>query len=436
MASPIPPSPRESDAGFLPDLVEEHADTAGFLRSLRSRLVRSRVLGLADLLRFDERLDAHLDALVLAAGDERAGAVAHARASGPFVSAVLALCGRRPGVLEDEILRAAGDPRRTKEVVAAIGWAPAPGALAVLGEVAARRPAARAALLAALRAHGIPSADRGDPVVEGLRDEDPEVRAAALRAAGEMGRRDLAALVARGRDEGGEICRAWAAWSGAVLGDAAAARALVEIAASGGHALGGRTLDLAVRVAEPGEAEALVRGAFARGRAREAIDAAAAWGDARVVPWLLGLLGEPAVARLAGWAITTLTGIDPVAEKLTAPPPAGFSAGPTDSPFEHEVRMDPDARLPWPDAKKLLARWADAGGRSPAGARLLGGRPRDAAALAAALRDGPQRARALAALDLHLLSAGEQPLFEVRAPAFRQIRRASPLRTGSHVGAR
>jgi uncharacterized protein (TIGR02270 family) len=435
MDSPIPPSPRPSDAGFLPDLVEEHADAAGFLRSLRSRLVRSRVVGLADLLRFDDRLDAHLDALVLAAGDERARAAAYARASGPFVSTVLALCSRRAGSVEDEILRAAGDARRAKEVVAAIGWAPAPAALAVLGEIAARQPAARAALLAAQRTHAAP-AGRGDPLVEGLRDEDPVIRAAALRAAGELGRRDLAPLVARGRDDGSESCRAWAAWSGAALGDAAAARVLVKIAASGEHALGGRTLDLAVRVTEPDQAEALVRGAFARGQAREAIDAAAAWGDARAVPWLLGLTGEPAVARLAGWAITTLTGIDPVAEKLTAPPPAGFSAGPTDSPFEHEVHMDPDARLPWPDPTKLLARWTDAGERSPAGARLLGGRPRDAEVLAAALCDGPQRARALAALDLHLLSAGGEPLFEVRAPAFRQIRRASPLRTGSHVGAR
>src|SRR5262249_2825838 len=161
-------------------------------------------------------------------------------------------------------------------------------------------------------------------------------------------------------------------------------------------------LDVAVRVVSPDEAEALVRDAFAKGRERDAIDAAAARGDPRLVPWLLALFDKPPLARLAGWAFATIAGVDLPAAKLPAGAPEGFRAGPSDDAFEHEVRMDPDARLPWPDRTRIVAWWAERAGAFPSGARLLLGRPRDPAALTEALREGSQRVRSIAATDLHL----------------------------------
>jgi uncharacterized protein (TIGR02270 family) len=292
------------------------------------------------------------------------------------------------------------------------------------GGAARLEAALRAFGLHALRLHGRASRGDGrDRVAEGLCHAEPAVRAAALRAAGELGRRDLGALIARSQGDPGSDCRSWGVWARAIFGDEAAAGALAEIALS--SAAGpwhGRALDVAVRVARPEEAEALVRGAFARGRERDAIDAAAAWGDPRTVPWLLGLFDTPRLARLAGWAFATITGIDLAAAKIVKDAPEGFRAGPSDSAFEHEVRMDPDARLPWPDRQRAIACWAERAASVPAGARLLLGRPRDGAALADALRDGAQRVRRIAAFDLHLSARGGRALASVSAPAFRQAR--------------
>jgi hypothetical protein len=332
---------------FLSDIVDEHADTAGFLRLQRPRLVRSRTEGLAALVRFDERLEAHLDALVLAAVDERTVSVVRANTGGAFVPAVLALRCRRLDILTDEILRADGDARRARDLVAALGWVPIADALLLveegalkwtpetgarlvvearasrLGVPSRRAPALRIALLHVLRTHGGGLTGSGDPVAEGLHSDDPAVRAVALRAAGELGRRDLARDVTLARADADDGCRAWAAWTSTLFGDATGARALGEIARDGeDRSLPAATaLDLAVRTVDSDDAEALVREVFARGREREALDAAAAWGEARVVPWLLGLFDEPMLARLAGWAFATITGVDLARAKLVGSPP-------------------------------------------------------------------------------------------------------------------
>jgi hypothetical protein len=100
--------------------------------------------------------------------------------------------------------------------------------------------------------------------------------------------------------------------------------------------------------------------------------------------------------------------------------------------------MDPDARLPWPDTRKLLALWADASGGFTPGARYRLGRPIDPAAILDALVAAPQALRASAALDASLLQPG-RPLFAVLAPAFRQIRALRPRERHpepAHVAAR
>ena len=118
-------------------------------------------------------------------------------------------------------------------------------------------------------------------------------------------------------------------------------------------------------------------------------------------------------------------GIDLEAAGLAGGPPADFRGQPSDDPFEHDVRTDPDARLPWPVPAKLRAATGDLAGRLTPGARYLGGRPIGRGLLEETLASGTQALRQGAALDLCLGSAasGEgRALFEVRAPAFRQAR--------------
>jgi uncharacterized protein (TIGR02270 family) len=81
--------------------------------------------------------------------------------------------------------------------------------------------------------------------------------------------------------------------------------------------------------------------------------------------------------------------------------------------------MDPDEDLVWPDPERAEAWWVSHRRRFREGERHLVGRPIEESSLQQLLRDGSQRRRADAALELKRLHP-DRPLFEVRAPAKRQ----------------
>ena len=114
-----------------------------------------------------------------------------------------------------------------------------------------------------------------------------------------------------------------------------------------------------------------------------------------------------------------ITGVDLAYQDLEGEWPEGFHAGPTENPEDEDVAMDADEDLPWPNPQ-LVGRWWDENGpRFAAGERNLCGQPIAEANCREVLRSGYQRQRIGAALELALLRP-DAPLFEWRAPAFRQ----------------
>jgi uncharacterized protein (TIGR02270 family) len=152
---------------------------------------------------------------------------------------------------------------------------------------------------------------------------------------------------------------------------------------------------------------------------RVAIQAAGALGDPATVPRLLELMADPPLSRLAGEAFGQITGARLAEDKLDGPAPEGFEAGPTDDPEDALVDLDPDDGLDWPNPAKVRSWWAANQRRFPNGTRHLCGRPITIEQLKAVLRDGYQRQRVAAALEL-AVRHNREPLFEVRAPAWRQ----------------
>jgi len=81
--------------------------------------------------------------------------------------------------------------------------------------------------------------------------------------------------------------------------------------------------------------------------------------------------------------------------------------------------MDLDEDLLWPNPEPIRAWWDAKSGRFHAATRYLVGEPVSAAQCHRVLEAGSQRQRKAAVLELTLLRPGT-PLFETRAPGFRQ----------------
>ena len=152
---------------------------------------------------------------------------------------------------------------------------------------------------------------------------------------------------------------------------------------------------------------------------RAGISVAGAIGDPSAVPWVISLMNQLPLARLAGESFTMIAGVDLAYRDLERKPPEDFNAGPTEDPKDENVEMDPDDNLPWPEPSLVQKWWDKNRGQFQTSTRYLLGKPMTPDWLKAVLRDGRQRQRAAAALELAIRQPG-QPLFNVAAPGFRQ----------------
>ena len=325
-------------------IVDQHASVAAFLWLRREAAVGAFHHTLATLADLDERIEAHLDGLRVA-GDLGWTVALAALEEEPhpgalFVAAAVALeRGDLAATARLFELGGASDLRRG--LVSALAWSPLESVATVITALnSARRPELREIGLAAAVAH---RHDPGAALTGALADGNPSLRARALRAVGELGRVDLLAQ-AREQLPGPEaLCRLEAAWSLALRGDADALEVLKTFAQVGGPARE-RAADLLARRLElvslapclPPLAEV----------PRLAIINAAASGDPAHVPWLIEQMAQPALARIAGEAFASISGIE-VPRDLAAP--GDLADGPNDDPADDDVALAADEHLVWPD---------------------------------------------------------------------------------------
>jgi uncharacterized protein (TIGR02270 family) len=408
------------------EICEEHAQQAAFLWLLRDNAARDTAYDLAELAELDERVEAHLDGLRLAgeAGWNACVAqLADPEGGEVFGAAVIAVAGwDLRGVAR--VLNTFGDaPDLARGFVAALGWTPFDQVRRLLPGLLGNRcpPSLHWLGISACVAH---RQDPGAPLGNALLSSQPRLKARALRAAGELGRTDLLADVRNELRSPDEECRFWAAWSAALFGETASAQALWSFA-SGNGPFAERAACMGMRRMDPTVAYTwLYSLATTAQDARVPLSAAAALGDPTIVPWLLDAMKTPTTARLAGGALTRITGVDLSTEELQGKAPEGFDAGPTEEPSDENVAMDPDESLPWPEAAAVAAWWQRHAGEFKRGTRYLLGKPMTPEWLEAVMRAGSQPARAAAALELSLRQP-RRPVFEVRAPGFAQRRALS-----------
>jgi uncharacterized protein (TIGR02270 family) len=361
--------------------IEQHAEDAAMLRNQRAQLLRSAQGSLHALERVDARIAAHLDGLLEAGpcgtGASRA-ALDQPSAGVVFAAACTAIAAGVWAFHDKLLLLAQALPEARRGMVSALGWLE-PELLrgAVHRMLVSVQPAARAIGLAACRLH---RAHPGAVLRAWIADADPAVQLEALRCAGALGRLDMLGACQAALGTPNPAVALQAAIACLLLGDRGAAVDHLATLCHPHHQV----------LTAPGESALLwlmqalpfaEAGALARDLARSAandpallrplIRACALLGDAAVVPWLIAQMAEPALARLAGEALTWITGADLAALGLAGQPPGTFECYPDDA----GEPLDEDEGLAWPDAARLRDWWQAGGTRPPQGTRWLMGQP-------------------------------------------------------------
>lgn len=407
---------------ILPDIVEQHAEEAAFNWLLRDSAVSDPHYKLADLAHLDDRMEANIDGLRIAADagwDICAEAMVIEEPGEVFAAGVLAFESQIPKRMDGLLAAVEGEVELQRALCSALGWIE-------FHQVAGPANKLLDADLAflkriALSVYAIHRQDIGPALATYISDTDPGVRSRSLKAAGELGRIDLLPMVIDCIDEKDEECRFYAAWSATLLGDKAGIDRLKRIAEDK-SVYDQRACELAVRKMDHGRALQWLNELGRHSASiRLAINGYGALGDPQAIPWLIEMMQVPELARPAGEAFSMITGVDIAYEDLETDAPEDFQAGPTENPEDEDVEMDPDEDLPWPDHELIGAWWHDHQKTFQNGNRYLLGGTLSSENCMHVLINGFQRQRMAAAMELALLHPG-RPLFEVRAPGFRQQR--------------
>ena len=406
----------------VPAVIEQHGDELAFLWPMRRRLTRSSSHYLSDLKRHDDRIKGNLDGLLQAgeAGWELSErAVAQGDAGEFFTASFLAFANFDRDRIAYLLDQAGTDMALYQGMVSALGWLGFDEAEPHI-ETFLKAPAPQHRYLG-IAASAILRHDPGNSLTTAIYDPSTLVKARALRACGELARNsvtDVAILQSCLKSDDEEV-RFWAAWSATLAGDREATEVLKGFV---GHTspFADRAVHAALRRMERSVALSWHKDLGQHPHTlRLAVAGAGIIGDPLLVPWLLEQMCEASLARVAGDAFSLITGVDIATARLEGVAPEGFDAGSNDDPEDGDVALDPDELLPWPDRALLADWWHRNRGHYRTGLRYLRGKPITEAHLKHVLKEGTQRDRAAAALELAMTVPG-RPLFEVRAPAFGQ----------------
>lgn len=422
-------SPAEISARKIPEIIAQHGEEAAFLWLLRDTSIGSPHFALKDLEKLDERVEAHLDGLRVA-GDDGWEILKKQLEEKPepgevFAAAVLTFESGKDDRINLVAKFGTASPDGSRGLVSALGWLSYDRAEKHIQRLLeAEAPAVRRVGIAASAIH------RQNPrraLENALSHADPHLKSRALRAVGELGLVDFLPAVRKNLTNENPECRFWAAWTLALVSSDKDAVAQLQVVAESDSPFREKAMQIAMRRLESSAAKVWQKKLAQNPKQlRLAVLSAGILGDPEAVPSLIERIKNPPLARVAGEAFTMITGADIAYQDLDANKPEGFEAGPTEKPEDANVAMDPDENLPWPKSEAIQKWWEGHQGEFSKGTRYLIGKPITIEWLYQILREGRQRQRAAAALELALRQRGSK-LFEVRAPGFRQQKVLSEL---------
>lgn len=409
-------------------VVQQHAEESAMLRHVRSVLVRAPHIKLLQLRRLDERIAAHLDGLAVAGRHGTAlcaAALDRLGAGEVFALAVRLIEERDERRLDRLVELAAGSADALRGLVSAFGWVSVSALRGLVRALLTSGDALRCRVgLTVCRLHRV---DPGPGLATALVSTDAKLRSEALRTAAELGRADLLPQALDLLHESVPEVSLSAAVGACLLGDRGQALKQLESFVLNDGAHRDEAAAWLLPVVEFGRGRevlvALARHTPPPGPAhKRRIVRACGWlGDTQYVPWLIDLMADDALARLAGASFSLITGADLAKLDLERPRPESLQSGPSEDPADDDVSLDEDESLPWPDRDKVQQWWRNCMPSMRADTRNFMGAAPTVSHAEQILRDGYQRQRLVAARHRAWCRPGT-PLFPVCAPAWRQER--------------
>ncbi|MDD5267992.1 MAG: TIGR02270 family protein [Methylococcales bacterium] len=405
----------------IPHIIDQHAEEAAFLWLLRHNAVYAPHYNLKDLTKLDGRVEAHIDGLRIA-GDYGWEACRHnlefKERGEVFTAAILALEGNHIDRINKVYQVAEEAPEALDGLISAFGWVE-PHFLQgkVNGLLVSKNPLWRQVGIAACAIHRV---DPGKFLDQAIQDDDNQLRARALRAAGELGRVDLKPVLLEQINNQNPVAGFWAAWSVVLLGGRGKALFSLQTKIIEGSDFSLKAMQPVLRVLNLQEVKELLKVLAQNGdRTREAVIGAGISGDPGYMPWLIKQMEVPELAKIAGESFSFISGVDIAYDDLEGELPESFVTGPTENPEDDEVAMDADEDLPCPDPLLIDRWWKQHQESFKPGVRYLLGKPVNELQCQHILKTGKQRQRQAAALELSLMRPAT-PLFETRAMGKRQ----------------
>lgn len=417
----------DATATVLPDVLFQHAEEAAFLAILRQHHLRASHIKLTDLARHDDRIAAHLDGLRIAGADGIN--IAQQRLENPgagelFVATLLALESKSAEKLNPLLALAEALPDAQAGFFSAFGWVSSQFLQGTIKNLLASNVDFHR--LAGITCCALQRANPGAALEQAIKSNHPALITRALKATGELGRRDLMPLCEALCKDTNPSIQFWACWSAALLGSKQCLSTLSEIAFQP-NAYQLPALAILLKALPSKDAHAYLQN-IAKNPAnqRALIQGAGIAGDPFYIPWLIKQMADAKNSRLAGEAFSFITGVDIAYQKLDAAAPEALTNTPTDKPEELNIEINPDENLPVPDPHKINHWWNQNVSHYHNGQRYFMGQPVSEAHCTQVLKTGFQRQRVAAALYLCMLKPGSM-LFPTSAPAWRQQRLLNKL---------
>lgn len=409
-------------------IIQQHAEESAILHNIRSRQVFAPHIKLHHLRRIDDRIAAHLDGLSVAGEyglkvcEE---ALENAGMGEVFTATVRAIEENDDAQLDRLFALGSAVSKLRPGLTSAFNWVSAQFLRGIGTKLLASTDSFKQYTgIDACIAHRV---DPGMVLTPLVCHEDVILRTRAIRAAGEMAKRNLRSQCEQYLSDKDIDCRFWAAWSAVLLGNRANAVDVLKHFAQSMNPFQQHALQLVLKVICMAEAHDLLKKlAVDSANIRNLILGAGITGDPYYIPWLIKQMEDPKLSRLAGESFSFITGLDLAYLDLERDAPEGIELGPNDDPENNNVQMDEDDNLPWPDSIKIQMWWNKNSVNFTKGERYFIGKPVSREHCIQILKEGFQRQRIAAALYLRLLDA-EMSIFPIIAPAWRQKRMSEKM---------